>query len=153
MLRLYFVQVSVLMASNWLADQGMQQCDSGILVLKALYLLAKVIHSHIQIVLVCLLVNCLIKLVLPYFVLNTGHRNWILCTSWSPNCKYLASGCKNGEICIWDSTCGKQKGKTLVGHKQWVTSLAWEPIHLNSQCRYEYPFLSCFACFCFSLLA
>ena len=59
----------------------------------------------------------------------------MLCTAWAPNGESLASACKKGEVCIWDPETGKQKGKTLVGHKQWVTSLAWEPLHLNPSCR------------------
>lgn len=59
----------------------------------------------------------------------------MLCTAWSPNGQSLASACKKGEVCIWDPETGKQKGKPLLGHKQWVTSLAWEPLHLNPSCR------------------
>ena len=58
-----------------------------------------------------------------------------MCTAWAPNGQLLASACKNGEIRIWEADSGKQKGKQLVGHKQWVTCLAWEPLHLNPQCR------------------
>ena len=47
----------------------------------------------------------------------------------------LASACKSGEVRVWDPETGKQKGKTLVGHKQWITWLVWEPLHLNPQCR------------------
>ena len=27
-------------------------------------------------------------------------------------------------------------GKPLVGHKDYITSLSWEPFHKNSECRY-----------------
>ena len=36
---------------------------------------------------------------------------------------------------IWDPKTGKQIGRTLSGHKQWITWLAWEPFHLNAECR------------------
>merc|ERR1711915_768538 len=31
---------------------------------------------------------------------------------------------------IWDPLTGKSRGKPLTGHKQWITSIAWEPLHL-----------------------
>jgi len=70
----------------------------------------------------------------PHFTC-TGHKNHVLCTAWSPDGKMLASACKSGEVRVWDPETGKQKGKTLVGHKQWITWLVWEPLHLNPQCR------------------
>ncbi|KAK4883628.1 hypothetical protein RN001_006947 [Aquatica leii] len=70
----------------------------------------------------------------PYFSCK-GHRNWVLCISWSPDSKKLASACKNGQIIIWEPDTGKQIGKTMTGHKQWVTSLCWEPFHSNPDCR------------------
>jgi len=65
----------------------------------------------------------------PHFV-GEGHKNWVLCISWAPNSKKLASACKNGTVFLWDPNTGKPIGKPLLGHKQWITSLAWEPLHL-----------------------
>lgn len=31
---------------------------------------------------------------------------------------------------IWDPETGKQIGKSLSGHRQWVTYLCWQPLHL-----------------------
>jgi len=45
----------------------------------------------------------------------------------------LVSGDKSGNIICWDPFTGKQKGRTMTGHKQWITSLSWEPLHLSSQ--------------------
>lgn len=70
----------------------------------------------------------------PYYTCK-GHNNWVLCISWAPNSKKLASACKNGKIIIWDPETGKQIGKPMVGHKQWITSLCWEPYHSNPECR------------------
>jgi ribosome assembly protein 4 len=39
----------------------------------------------------------------------------------------------NGDICIWESENGTQIGLTLKGHNKWVTSLSWEPLHLNAK--------------------
>ncbi|KAK2723541.1 notchless protein homolog 1-like isoform X2 [Artemia franciscana] len=64
-----------------------------------------------------------------------SHKHWVLCVAWSPDGRKLASADKNGMICIWDPDTGKQIGKPLTGHKQWVTFLAWEPMHLNPNCR------------------
>lgn len=58
-----------------------------------------------------------------------GHKHWVLCISWSPNGRKLASGCKNGQVIIWDPETGNQVGRTLAAHKQWITCLSWEPIH------------------------
>lgn len=64
-----------------------------------------------------------------------GHTNWVLCISWSPDGFKLASACKQGRIMIWDPNTGNQVGKTMMGHKQWITALAWEPYHRNPECR------------------
>ncbi|KJH50910.1 NLE domain protein [Dictyocaulus viviparus] len=65
-----------------------------------------------------------------------GHKNWVLCISWSFDAKKVASACKNGQIMIWDADTGSQIGKTLIKHKQWITQLAWEPLHKDPSCRY-----------------
>lgn len=59
-----------------------------------------------------------------------GHKNWVLCISWSPDGRKLSSACKNGQVMVWDPTTGKQIGPTLTGHKKWITCLVWEPLHL-----------------------
>ncbi|KAK8741135.1 hypothetical protein OTU49_002514, partial [Cherax quadricarinatus] len=66
----------------------------------------------------------------PHFTCK-GHRHWVLVTAWSPDSVCLASGCKAGQIFIWDPKTGKQMGRALTGHKQWVTSLCWQPLHLT----------------------
>ena len=39
------------------------------------------------------------------------------------------------EIRLWDPATGKAVGGVLRGHKQWVTSLSWEPMHRNAACE------------------
>ncbi|XP_013408024.1 notchless protein homolog 1 [Lingula anatina] len=65
-----------------------------------------------------------------------AHKHWVLCIAWSPNGKKLASGCKNSQVCIWDPSSGKQLGKTLIGHRQWITWLTWKPLHLDPESRF-----------------
>ena len=37
-------------------------------------------------------------------------------------------------IIIWDGAKGNEICR-LAGHRQWVTSLSWEPLHLNGKCE------------------
>ncbi|XP_036623448.1 notchless protein homolog 1 isoform X1 [Trichosurus vulpecula] len=68
--------------------------------------------------------------------MGAGHRHWVLSIAWSPDGKKLASGCKNGQILLWDPNTGKQLGRALAGHSKWITGLSWEPLHTNPECRY-----------------
>lgn len=45
--------------------------------------------------------------------------------------KRFASADRKGEIRLWDPLKGQQQGQPLSAHKQWITSLAWEPLHRN----------------------
>lgn len=36
---------------------------------------------------------------------------------------------------VWNPHTGKEVCKPLKGHKAWITSLAWEPMHKSSQCQ------------------
>merc|ERR1712029_593653 len=39
-------------------------------------------------------------------------------------------------VIVWCPETGKQRGRTLVEHRQWITSITWEPLHLsNGVCR------------------
>ncbi|CAM9810830.1 unnamed protein product [Chrysoparadoxa australica] len=64
-----------------------------------------------------------------------GHKHHVLCTAWSPDGKRFVSGDRHGEIRIWNPETGEQVGQPLKGHKQWITGLAWEPMHRNSACE------------------
>jgi len=70
----------------------------------------------------------------PHFTCK-AHRHWVLSVAWAPDGNKLASGCKNGQVCIWDPKTGKQIGRTLTGHKQWITYICWEPLHFNGTCK------------------
>jgi ribosome assembly protein 4 len=60
----------------------------------------------------------------------TGHTGWILCVEWDGMERMLATGSMDKSVRLWDPKTGKQIGGPLAGHRQWITSLAWEPIHL-----------------------
>ncbi|CAI5759272.1 unnamed protein product [Candida verbasci] len=60
-----------------------------------------------------------------------GHTNWVLCVSYSPDGKLIATGSMDNTIRIWDAKTGAPLGKPLTGHSKWVTSLTWQPIHLD----------------------
>ncbi|OAV88542.1 hypothetical protein PTTG_06887 [Puccinia triticina 1-1 BBBD Race 1] len=68
----------------------------------------------------------------PKFSL-AGHSGWLLCVEWDGCERLLATGSMDKMVRIWDPLTGKQMGAPLKGHAQWITSLAWEPIHLNSE--------------------
>jgi ribosome assembly protein 4 len=87
------------------------------------------------------------------------HTDHVLCTAWSPDGKYFASADKRGTLIIWDpNQRGRKNNSNTTGtdgtadataakkkvpnasepiwvksqaHKQYITSLAWEPLHLN----------------------
>jgi len=64
-----------------------------------------------------------------------AHSQWVLAVSWAPDGTRVASGDKAGTIAIWDPATGKQTGRTLAGHKLFITALAWEPLHFDGKCR------------------
>lgn len=62
----------------------------------------------------------------------TGHTNWVLAVSFSPDSTRLASASMDGSVRIWDPSSGLLVGKPLLGHRKWVTSLAWQPHHISA---------------------
>jgi len=67
----------------------------------------------------------------PSHVLS-GHKGWVLCVEWEARERKLATGGHDGRVHVWDPKSGKAIGNALKGHSKWITSLAWEPIHINS---------------------
>ncbi|KAF4611227.1 hypothetical protein D9613_006605 [Agrocybe pediades] len=66
----------------------------------------------------------------PSHVLS-GHKGWVLCVEWEAMERKLASGGHDGHIRLWDPKTGSPIGDALKGHSKWITSLSWEPIHIN----------------------
>ena len=87
-----------------------------------------------------------------------GHRNWVLAVAWSPDGARLASGSMDAMVRIWQvdealaaerqqrrqrrgvgddghapstADASPNSGYALLGHKKWITALAWEPYHLR----------------------
>ncbi len=67
---------------------------------------------------------------LPKFTCKQ-HKNHVLCTAWSPDGTRFASSDKNGTLILWDPTTGKPLFVKPKAHRQWITSISWEPMHLN----------------------
>jgi ribosome assembly protein 4 len=83
------------------------------------------------------------------------HKDHVLCTAWSPDGRHFASADKRGTLIIWDphqrgrmnmvakdsdgNVIAKKKAAAASepvwvkaqAHKQYISSLAWEPLHLN----------------------
>ncbi|KAJ1429414.1 notchless family protein putative [Ochromonadaceae sp. CCMP2298] len=64
----------------------------------------------------------------------TGHMHHVLCTGWTPNGALFISADRIGEIRRWEPATGKPHGQPLRGHRKWVTSLAFEPLHVDVEC-------------------
>ncbi|KAI0321569.1 WD-repeat protein [Amylostereum chailletii] len=62
----------------------------------------------------------------------SGHKGWVLCVEWEAMERKLATGGHDGHVRVWDPKTGKPIGDALKGHTKWITSLTWEPIHLNA---------------------
>ncbi len=59
----------------------------------------------------------------------TGHTDWVLCVSWSPDGETIATGSMDGTVRLWNGKDGKPIGDALRGHSKFISSLSWEPYH------------------------
>ncbi|KAF9001939.1 WD-repeat protein [Cyathus striatus] len=66
----------------------------------------------------------------PSHVLS-GHVGWVLCVEWEAMERKLATGGHDGHVRLWEPKTGKAIGEAMKGHTKWITSLSWEPIHIN----------------------
>lgn len=60
-----------------------------------------------------------------------GHTSWVLVVSFSPDGDILATGSMDNNSRLWNAKTGEGLGGPLKGHTKWITSLAWEPYHLQ----------------------
>jgi len=63
-----------------------------------------------------------------------GHKSWLLALEWSPLGTHIASGDMKGNLIFWNPDSGKATTKPIQAHAKWITSIAWEPMHLNPKC-------------------
>ena len=61
----------------------------------------------------------------------SGHKGWVLCVEWDAREKMLATGGHDGQVRLWSPQTGQPAGQPLLGHSKWITSLAFEPLHLS----------------------
>ncbi|KAI5478686.1 WD repeat protein, Quinonprotein alcohol dehydrogenase-like protein [Pseudohyphozyma bogoriensis] len=64
-----------------------------------------------------------------------GHTGWLLCVEWDGLERTVATGSMDNTVRLWDPKTGKAIGDALRGHGKWITSLAWEPIHISTTPR------------------
>lgn len=65
----------------------------------------------------------------------TGHKHWVLLVAFSPDCSKIASGSMDHNVIIWNAETGEQHGNVLKGHKNFISSLSWEPMIANQESR------------------
>ena len=53
-----------------------------------------------------------------------------MCVEWEARERVLATGGHDGMVRLWEPKKGVAIGDALKGHTKWITSLAWEPIHM-----------------------
>ncbi|KAJ5493445.1 Ribosome assembly protein 4 [Penicillium diatomitis] len=64
-----------------------------------------------------------------------GHTSWVLAVAYSPNGAMIATGSMDNSVRFWDAKKGEALGAPVKGHSKWITSLAWEPYHLQESGR------------------
>ncbi|KAH8109602.1 WD40-repeat-containing domain protein, partial [Phellopilus nigrolimitatus] len=63
----------------------------------------------------------------PLSLLSIKAKSALDCLAFSPNGQQIASGSKDGDVCIWDSRTGAALFQPLASHSDWVTCIAYSP--------------------------
>ena len=61
-----------------------------------------------------------------------GHTSWVLAVAYSPDGSTIATGGMDNTVRLWNAQSGQAIGGPLRGHHKYITSLAWEPYHLQT---------------------
>jgi len=64
------------------------------------------------------------------------HNNWVLTLAWAHDNEKLASGSVDGTFVLWDPNTGNNITSKIKAHNQYITSMAWKPMHLDKDCKY-----------------
>ena len=65
----------------------------------------------------------------------SGHKNHVLVVAWSLDSKFLVSADKTGVIFVWNWKKGTVSKGPLREHRNWVTGMAFQPLHLAAPSR------------------
>ena len=60
------------------------------------------------------------------FYTYSGNTSEVLTLAWSPDGKWIASGCVDGSVRVWDATTRRTQ-VTYYGHMSEVNTVAWSP--------------------------
>lgn len=74
----------------------------------------------------------------------SSHNHWVQVLSWSPDSTFLASGSRDGGLRVWRHSKGYTdfKATTLQGHKNFLSHIAWEPLHKSNGADYTARFVT-----------
>jgi len=70
----------------------------------------------------------------------TEHKNHIQALAFSLDNKFLVSADKTGVVCIWNHKKGTLSKGPLRSHRNFISQIAFQPLHLNAPSRY---FVTC----------
>jgi len=57
----------------------------------------------------------------------SGNTSAVLALAWSPDDKWIASGCVDGSVQVWNAATGRTQ-VTYFGHTAEVNAMAWNPV-------------------------
>jgi len=82
--------------------------------------------KNIALLLLLLLTGWLVAQDKPEIFVQMGHDDYINSVAFSPNGKYLVSGCGDKTLKLWDISTGKEV-RTFIGHTEMISSVVFSP--------------------------